>query len=289
MYTVYLIENTLNHKLYVGVTSSSLENRWKEHCRDAGRDNYPFHNAIEKYGKENFDCLILEKTSSESKALELEKNYISKFKTYEYGYNSTKGGQGYSSGEDHFLAEYSDEEVVKIVNEYRTTRKSRKEVAEKYDITVYCLDCWSSGKNRSYLQSEFKEKENTCKGGVSDETVVEAVNEFRKTEKTLQQTAEKYDVTKASLENWHYERSRTHLSDKFVDHKKTYQAEAANKEVTDDEVVNAVVEYKTTKATQVSIASKYGVATASLSRWIRGEARCHLQEKITARIAYNSL
>ena len=341
MYTVYLIENTKNYKLYVGITGRPLKIRWNEHCN---RGHY-LHEAIKKYGENSFDKFVLKKVSSKDKALKLEEKYIELFQTYECGYNLTRRGDGFSRGEEHYLADYKDEEVIEIVNEYRTSRKSRKEIANKYDISVDCLQCWHTGQNRTYLQNEFKENKNTCTGGISDETAVEAVNEFRTTKKSLKEVSKEYNITKGALEGWHYGNSRKELQKKFAECKRTSQSGVSDEEIVeavneyrttnkslsevsknfnwlgkkglhkyhkgscrsnlqkhfvgtkkdkkngilDKTIVEAIVEYKMTNKTQKEVANSYNFSGAFLSKCRRGKKRSYIQDKVTARLAYNSL
>jgi group I intron endonuclease len=94
---VYKITNTLNGKLYIGYTSSSIENRWSRHKYDAERCTNvyrKFYNAIKKYDEDVWliELLCVTKTIQEAKEKEIE--YIQLFDSYNKGYNSTKGGDG---------------------------------------------------------------------------------------------------------------------------------------------------------------------------------------------------
>lgn len=216
MYTVYLIENTLNCKLYVGVTSKSLKRRWQAHRCDAGKSKYPLHCSIEEYGEEVFDLFILEKTESEETALESEIKYIEFFQTYEYGYNATRGGEMVGVGEENHNANLSDDKVVEAVNEYRTTRKTRKEVAEKYNTHAQSITGWDTGKSRTYLQEKFAESSNeNVNRGVSDETAIKVVCEYRMSKKSAAKVGEKYDVSKYCVYKWHHGKTRSHLQEKI--------------------------------------------------------------------------
>lgn len=56
-YSIYIIKNTINNKVYIGQTSQSVDERFREHMKPSTikkRGNYKIYNAIEKYGKENF-------------------------------------------------------------------------------------------------------------------------------------------------------------------------------------------------------------------------------------------
>ena len=61
MNEVYLITNRVNGKRYVGITSRGYQERFKEHIHDALNGSKTIlHNAIRKYGQDNFDIILLE-------------------------------------------------------------------------------------------------------------------------------------------------------------------------------------------------------------------------------------
>lgn len=90
-----------NGKKYFGQTIQKFERRKKRHLQDAGNVNSKirFHQALRKYNF-NFKWEILETINHEDKNILinelniLEKNYIlsNKSNLFEYGYNSTLGG-----------------------------------------------------------------------------------------------------------------------------------------------------------------------------------------------------
>lgn len=94
-FTVYKIENLINHKKYIG-SSIRVQKRWQEHKLVAFKQNdvkyqYPLYRAIRKYGLENFDFSILEQCSTLEEMQEKQKDYIIKYNTLDskYGYNQT--------------------------------------------------------------------------------------------------------------------------------------------------------------------------------------------------------
>lgn len=94
-FTVYCITNNINFKSYIGFTSKTSENRWKEHIRlSANGSNTHLHNAIRKYGQNNFVLTTLAIVSNERDAKCLEKQFICKYDTFNCGYNLTLGGDG---------------------------------------------------------------------------------------------------------------------------------------------------------------------------------------------------
>ena len=97
-YTVYIHVNKANGKRYVGITSQPVERRWREGF--GYKRNHHFFRAIEKYGWDNFEHVVVEKNISLEKAAALEKTLIKKFKTTDknFGYNKSTGGEASAKG-----------------------------------------------------------------------------------------------------------------------------------------------------------------------------------------------
>ena len=93
----YCVRNKINSKLYIGITNRSINIRWKQHIqRMSDNVNNRFHNAINKYGLENFEINYIDYTGQcdYEELKEIEAHFIKKYDTYNNGYNSTKGGDG---------------------------------------------------------------------------------------------------------------------------------------------------------------------------------------------------
>ena len=100
-YCVYCHTNKINGKQYIGITKygNEPEKRWRY---GFGYKNTVFGIAIEKYGWENFEHVILKNNLTYDEASTLEKYYIKEFHTWLEdpecnGYNTTLGGEGYSN------------------------------------------------------------------------------------------------------------------------------------------------------------------------------------------------
>lgn len=97
MIGIYLITNKINNKQYIG-QSINIEKRVKEHFWKSTYQpdisyNSILHKAIRKYGKENFDWVILEECGVDC-IDDKERYYIKKYNTlYPNGYNILEGGQ----------------------------------------------------------------------------------------------------------------------------------------------------------------------------------------------------
>lgn len=98
---IYLINNIINDKKYIGQTTRTIDIRWTQHkstSKTTPRDSI-LYRAIRKYGEENFTITELEKieTATYDELRDIlnskEQYYIKLYNTYKgYGYNSTSGG-----------------------------------------------------------------------------------------------------------------------------------------------------------------------------------------------------
>lgn len=91
-YKIYMHINKINHKKYIGQTKQAVAKRWGASGKKY--QGQPFYNAIQKYGWENFEHLILVEGLSKEQADLYETELIKMYKTTEkqYGYNIQKGG-----------------------------------------------------------------------------------------------------------------------------------------------------------------------------------------------------
>ena len=81
-------------KYYIGITQQSLTKRWQHGC---GYYSCTFfYKAIQKYGWDNMEHLVVAEDLSEIEAKEMEVELIAKYNSNnsKYGYNLTKGGDG---------------------------------------------------------------------------------------------------------------------------------------------------------------------------------------------------
>jgi len=105
----YRIVNNINKKEYIGITAD-FERRMKQHKNQ--KSNSLIHNAILKYGKENFTYEILASELSIEEAEKMEIDLIKKRNTLApNGYNLAKGGLHGGS-----KIKITDEQVAYIKN-----------------------------------------------------------------------------------------------------------------------------------------------------------------------------
>lgn len=137
---IYKWTNKINNKCYIGKTVNE-EQRKYQHLHDR-RCKSLFHQAIDKYGINNFDYEILFETkSSDENRLNyilnsMEQFYIRRYKSnsQNFGYNLTKGGDGISGrfGEDNpFFNHHHTEEWKQQHSEVMKGRKPSEETLRK--------------------------------------------------------------------------------------------------------------------------------------------------------------
>jgi group I intron endonuclease len=95
---VYKITNKINGMLYIGITTKSVEARWKRHLAWSNWSKpYSLHHAIKDFGVNNFLIDTIATASSLKELKDLEKKFIQQYDSLKpNGYNMTRGGQGVS-------------------------------------------------------------------------------------------------------------------------------------------------------------------------------------------------
>jgi len=109
-YSIYVIKNLINKKVYVGRTYKNVHRRFKEHLTSIHRSAAGCRhlvNAIRQYGIHNFYVEFLCCTENENTSFDLEKIFIKRFNSIENGYNLLDGGKQFR---------HSTETITRISN-----------------------------------------------------------------------------------------------------------------------------------------------------------------------------
>lgn len=132
---VYIITNKKNNKSYIGQTKDP-QRRFKEHCRVCKNSTSLISQAIQKYGKDNFEFKILGWYEG---YLKKEREMIALYKTLApNGYNILEGEENppFHKGEAHPLAKLSQKEVDAIQFDMMYNWDMRfKDFQRKYSLT----------------------------------------------------------------------------------------------------------------------------------------------------------
>lgn len=128
---VYLITNKINQKRYVGITTRSIDERFKEHCNQIESHKTKksaIHEAIEKYGQDNFTIEQIDTAQTIEELYQKEANWIQKLGTYGTEYNLTLGGDG-SHG--RVTSEHTREKIRNKAIKRMQSPEERKKLSEK--------------------------------------------------------------------------------------------------------------------------------------------------------------
>ena len=99
---IYKIYNDVNNKIYIGQTTWTIKDRWRQHRVSMKKMNYALYNAMNYHGIEHFNIVQVEKIECINKKdlydllNEKEIYWIEYFNSYKNGYNSTLGGDNIS-------------------------------------------------------------------------------------------------------------------------------------------------------------------------------------------------
>ena len=148
LYVIYLITNLINNKKYIGQTQQGREEkRWQEHFVYTVNDNKLLHNAIRKYGSENFEVKTIETDIPEELIDERERYYIKYYNTFylnKQGYNMTEGGQGIHG----YIHTEETKQQIKESN-LATWQKIKEEEPERYAQLCLNRSLANKGKPKS--------------------------------------------------------------------------------------------------------------------------------------------
>lgn len=155
---IYKITNDINGKIYIGQTSTTIEQRFQEHCRDSRKEinsNRPLYSAMRKYGIENFSVEQIEECDITS-AGDRERYWIERLGSFKNGYNATLGGDG---------KRYADYDLIYEL--WKNENKSRQEIAEltgydKATVTNALEACGVSKEERKKFIGTANQKPVAC-------------------------------------------------------------------------------------------------------------------------------
>ena len=154
IYSIYKITNKINNKVYIGFTSTSIQERWYNHIANANsnkRNNKTksaIQDAILKYGEGSFTIETLYQSKDKIHTInEMENYFITEHNSYIDGYNLTEGGDlppGFD-GRTH------SEETKEKLRQANIGKKHTEETKRKMSIT-------RKGVKRGPMSMEQREK-----------------------------------------------------------------------------------------------------------------------------------
>lgn len=147
---IYIIQNNINDKVYIGQTTRTVEIRWNEHIRCAKsirKSKSKLYQAMAKIGIEHFEIKTLFECDNSTLDDE-EQYYINQYNSYKDGYNSTPGGLQYKNSclEPEWLCSMLDDYMHNF---------GYKELAIKYKVSLPYINKLL-GNNKEYKRDTSK-------------------------------------------------------------------------------------------------------------------------------------
>lgn len=217
MIGIYKYQNKINGHCYIG-QSINIERRQYGHKSSAynkNADDYnsQFHQAIRKYGLENFDYEIIAELSPNEYTKEtldnLEKFFIKYYDSYQNGYNASPGGEnsGRSSlGETNgraLLTQHEVEYIRECYNDHVPFKVVYQEFQDKISKRglqkIWWFDTWKN------IHPEYHNKENKywhSHQAKANSPEIASQNKRKFTEQQVKDMRQDYDNGMTPKEVW---------------------------------------------------------------------------------------
>lgn len=133
---IYKITNQVNNKVYIGLTTETLQKRWIGHKQASKTCERHLYKSMRKYGLDNFTIEEIDSTDNFQILGQLERKYIKEYNSQnpQFGYNITAGGES-NQLDANPRAKLSVEEIIQIREIYAMCE-------------LRCKDCWKLYQDR---------------------------------------------------------------------------------------------------------------------------------------------
>jgi len=161
---VYKITNKQNGKIYIGITNQGVTVRFGKHISDSsGKYTFPLHNAIRKYGKDNFQIEVIEIVDDVEVLKEREIYWIKYYDSYnrDKGYNLTLGGDG-------TFGRFHSNETKEKIRQKALGRKMSFETKQKMSKSQKKVDRNYSELAKKSNEKRWSNKENKLKASINN-------------------------------------------------------------------------------------------------------------------------
>lgn len=184
---IYLIENLINNKKYIG-QSKNIYARWSRHRCDSKVRDLPLYNAMRKYGLENFKFSILE---------ECEVNELADREDYWIAYYNSYVPNGYNinQAETHWTNRAVPQRVLDIMEEIENGTDKLINIAKKYGVHRSTIDAINYG-------NSWKLEGKTYPLRGHEELQIEVIKEMIKQEYTIVEIAETFSVSSPTIKGF---------------------------------------------------------------------------------------
>lgn len=252
MYYIYGIYNTINGKLYIGITKN-MKRRWYEHTKNSrvlSKQSYAIHFAMHKYGIHNFMYKNIGIANDLAEANEKEIKWIKELKLLGFQlYNETDGGDG-TAGYSRPWTEEQKHHMSKLMSGAGNPM---------YGVQLFGEANGNFGKE---MKPHVKEKLLNIRRKLTDEQISEIRTLFETGKYTQTQLSKQFGVSLTQIHRI--------VRDKSWGNKK-HDSIITKKNLTKEDVIEIRFMYASGNYTQKEIAIKYNCSVTHINRIINGK------------------
>lgn len=260
---IYKFTNKINGKIYIGQTKN-IKKRIYQHIKGKTYKVSKIHNAIKKYGIENFSIEILEHDIENYN--EREKYWIKFYNSIENGYNICPGGEEppIIKGENSSLTKFTDQEIANIVIALKENILSYEEISNKYNVSNAYLQRINIGEVRKMENEKYplRYQNNIVK---SEEFILKVINELQNTLKPMTDIVKEYNTSRKTI--WEINNGIMKNSPKNI----IYPIRSKNNLMSESILLDLIQDIKNKKLKFSEIEQKYHVSKAFINRVNNGK------------------
>lgn len=283
---IYKYTNLINGMVYIGQTKQTLQQRDYKHQIQLN-DNTYFHRALKKYGRENFSLELVEENIPFDKLDEKEKFYIDffdSFYTTGKGYNLTQGGQ-WGSG----TQKLTFSQVKKIRELILNTQMTLQEIANKYNVTIYCISDINRGKSFHDDTIKYPLRPSPQKSEIDDNKINIILDMIINTSMTWKEIALATNANEYTIGAINNGKNSWCPSDLKYPLRKPNQKNTFNNKINEQIVKQICYELCFTNITIENIGKEFGIAKNTVSDISRGLTWKNITQQFKCPIRKNKL
>lgn len=193
---IYIIKNTINSKVYIGQTRTSVEQRWKEHLRHTQYGDQVINKAMKKYGVDKFYIETLEICSIE--LLDSREIY------YIDLYDSTNKSKGYNVSIGGNTPRFKRKvlSISDLVDLYVNKQFTLEEIADKFEVSRYII---SSELKNAGINIRDRHESSSRFNKISKSVLIEALNAAGSIRKAAKYANISYSTFRKACNYYHVE------------------------------------------------------------------------------------
>lgn len=149
---IYKLNFPNDERIYIGQTTKTPEIRLTQHLRKLASGIHHSKKLQKAYPLCGVPSVEVLEECPEDKLDYLEVYYVSKFNSYNNGFNATEGGISAGSGATHNAAKYSFDDYTCALTFLAYTEISFKEIAKEIDISYHVVTDIACQVNHTYLK-----------------------------------------------------------------------------------------------------------------------------------------